>query len=81
MRIYNEILSQYTEIEIPVKRIVSLSSGLTEALYMMGLGDLIVGTDAFSNKPTEARRKAKVGSYTHVNIELLKSLEPDIILL
>jgi len=79
MRIYNEILSQYTEIEIPVKRIVSLSSGLTEALYMMGLGDLIVGTDAFSNKPTEARRKAKVGSYTHVNIELLKSLEPDII--
>lgn len=79
MRIYNEILSQYIEIKIPVRRIVSLSSGLTEALYMMGLGDLIVGTDAFSNKPAEARRKAKVGSYTHVNIELLRSLEPDII--
>ncbi|MEM4971859.1 MAG: ABC transporter substrate-binding protein [Sulfolobales archaeon] len=80
MRIYNEILGEYVEIvRWPVERIVSMSSGLTETLYMMGLGDLVVGTDAFSNKPPEARKKPKVGSYTHVNIDMIRELRPDIV--
>jgi len=75
------VLGDYVDVESwPVKRVISLSSGLTESLYMMGLGDLIVGTDAFSNRPEEARRKPKVGSYTHVNIEAMKDLRPDVVL-
>lgn len=79
MRVFNEILGRYLEINPPVRRIVSMSSGLTEALFMMGLGDMVVGTDAFSNKPPEARRTRKVGSYTHVNIDLVRELKPEII--
>ncbi|HWQ16706.1 MAG TPA: ABC transporter substrate-binding protein [Sulfolobales archaeon] len=79
MKIFNEILGRYVEIETPVNRIISMSSGLTEALFMMGLGGLVVGADAFSNKPPEARNVKKVGSYMHVNINLIKELRPNII--
>ncbi|MDT7887598.1 MAG: ABC transporter substrate-binding protein [Desulfurococcales archaeon] len=80
MRIYNEILGEYVEIvRWPIEKIVSMSSGLTESLYMMGLGDIVVGTDAFSNKPSEARKKPKVGSYTHVNMDMIRELKPDIV--
>lgn len=80
MRIFNEILGEHVEIPERVERIVSLSPGITETLYMLGAGSLVVGTDAFSNKPPEARVKAKVGSYTHVNMDLLMSLKPDLVL-
>lgn len=80
MRVFNEILGRYVEIEIPISRVVSMSSGLTEALFMMGLGDIVVGADAFSNKPPEARKVRKVGSYTHVNIGLIKELRPGVVL-
>lgn len=79
MKIFNEILGRYIDVETPVTRVVSLSSGLTEALFMMGLGGIVVGSDAFSNKPPEARKTRKVGSYTHVNIDLIKELRPSII--
>jgi iron complex transport system substrate-binding protein len=79
LKIFNEILGRYVEIETPVNRIISMSSGLTEALFMMGLGDLVVGADAFSNKPPEARNVKKVGSYMHVNINLIKELRPNIV--
>jgi len=79
-KIYNEILGEYVEIvRWPVERIISMSSGLTEMLYMMRLEDLIVGTDAFSNKPPEAKKKPKVGSYMHVNIDIIRELKPDIV--
>ncbi len=79
MKIFNEILGKYVDIETPITRIVSLSCGLTEALFMMGLGGMVVGSDAFSNKPPEARKTRKVGSYTHVNIDLIRELGPGVI--
>ncbi len=79
MKVFNEILGRYVEIELPASRIISLSSGLTEAIFMMGLGSIVVGTDAFSNKPPEAKKLRKVGSYTHVNLSLIRELGPDII--
>jgi len=79
LKIFNDILGRYVEIETPVNRIISMSSGLTEALFMMGLGDLVVGADAFSNKPPEARNVKKVGSYMHININLIRELRPNIV--
>jgi iron complex transport system substrate-binding protein len=78
--VFNEILGG--EVKIPEKpsRIVSLSPALTETLFMLGLGDKMVGVSAFCARPEAARSKKKVGSYSSTNIELLREIGPDLIL-
>jgi iron complex transport system substrate-binding protein len=54
----------------PPARIVSLSAGYTEALFAIGAGPLVVGTDDFSNYPETVRGLPKVG-YSRVDLEKL----------
>lgn len=63
------------------KRIVSLSPGITEILYSLGLGDKIVGVDAGSNYPATAAQKQVVFEYNMLHTENLTLLEPDVIFL
>lgn len=79
MKIYNEVLDEYIDVPRPLRSIVSLDPATTETLFMLGLGDRIVATDAFSYRPSEAKKIPKIGSYTHVNIEFLEHNKPDII--
>ncbi|BAB67307.1 ABC transporter substrate-binding protein [Sulfurisphaera tokodaii] len=79
MKIYNEVLDEYVEVPRPIKKIVSLDPATTETLFMLGIGDRIIATDAFSYRPAEAKKIPKIGSYTHVNIEFLEKNKPDII--
>ncbi len=78
-RIFNDVLNDFVEVEYPPRRVVSLDPASTETLFMIGAGDLVVGTDAFSYRPQEARNRVKLGSYTHVKFEILDQLDPDII--
>jgi ABC-type Fe3+-hydroxamate transport system substrate-binding protein len=78
--VFNEILGQEIEIPEKPKRIVSFSPALTEALFMLGLEDRIIGVSAFCARPSAARKKKKVGSYSTVRPELLKELRSDLIL-
>jgi iron complex transport system substrate-binding protein len=77
--VFNEILGR--EIQIPEKptRIISLSPALTETLFMMGLGERVIGVSAFCAKPAEAKAKRKVGSYSTTNNDLLREMKPDLI--
>ncbi len=79
VKVYNEILDDYVEVPRPVRRIVSLDPASTEMIFMLGLGDRVIATDAFSYRPEEARRLPKIGSYTHVREEFLEEHKPDII--
>ncbi|BFH72597.1 ABC transporter substrate-binding protein [Sulfurisphaera javensis] len=79
MKVYNEILDEYVDVPRPIKKIVSLDPATTETLFMLGYGDKIIATDAFSYRPEEARRIPKIGSYTHVNVDFLERNKPDII--
>ena len=79
MKVYNEILDEYIEVPRPIKKIVSLDPATTETIFMLGYGDKIVATDAFSYRPEEAKKIPKIGSYVHVNIEFLEENKPDII--
>ena len=79
MKVYNEVLDEYIEVPRPIKKIVSLDPATTETVFMLGYGDKIVATDAFSYRPIEARKIPKIGSYTHVDIEFLEKKKPDII--
>ncbi|MGD0638717.1 MAG: ABC transporter substrate-binding protein, partial [Nitrososphaerales archaeon] len=70
------------EVQISEKpvRIISLSPALTETLFMLGLGDRVIGVSAFCARPEEARVKRKVGSYSTTNNDLLREMKPDLIL-
>ncbi|OGO02116.1 MAG: hypothetical protein A2Y59_04655 [Chloroflexi bacterium RBG_13_52_14] len=62
------------------KRIVSHVPSITETLYALDLGDKIVGVSDYCDYPEEAKTKPKVGGYYTPNIEVIVSLNPDLVL-
>jgi iron complex transport system substrate-binding protein len=62
------------------RRIVCLTEETTEALYLMGEGDRVVGVSGYTVRPPEARRKPRVSAFTTANIEKICSLSPDMVL-
>ncbi|MCE5250075.1 helical backbone metal receptor [bacterium] len=62
-------------------RIISLSPGITETLFALGLGDKVVGVTRFCNYPPEARKKPRIGGYIDPNYEAIAALRPDIVFL
>lgn len=69
------------ELPDPAHRIVSLAPNATDALFALGLGDRVVGRSAFCYRPAETLGLPVVSSYTRVRWELLKSLQPDLVLI
>ena len=61
-------------------RIVSLAPHLTEMVFAAGAGERLVGVDAFSDYPAEARALPRVGDAFRVDLEILVRLAPDLIL-
>lgn len=64
--------------EQPPTRIVSLSPGLTEILFALGLDDQVVGVSDFCDYPPAARAKPKVGGVIP-NLEAIVALRPDLV--
>ena len=60
-------------------RVVSLAPSITEILYAIGLTDEIVGVSEFCDYPAAAKQKPKVG-YANPNVEVIISLQPDLVL-
>ena len=61
-------------------RIVCLTEETTETLYLLGMGDRIVGVSGYTARPPEARNKPRVSAFTHANYERIVALDPDLIL-
>jgi iron complex transport system substrate-binding protein len=65
---------------------VSLAPSTTEILFGLGLSDKIVGTVSYSGYSTaikdtiEAQNITVVGTFNKVNVELVTSLQPDLII-
>jgi iron complex transport system substrate-binding protein len=64
----------------PAGKIISLAPSSTEILFALGLGDKVVGVTEFCNYPVEAQSITKVGGFGDPNLELIISLEPDLVL-
>jgi iron complex transport system substrate-binding protein len=64
----------------PARRIVTLAPHLTELTYSAGAGDRLVGADAYSDYPPEARALPRVGDAFQVDYERLLALRPDLVL-
>lgn len=61
------------------QRIVSLAPSVTETLFALGAGDRIVGVTRFCDYPPEATTRQPVGGLTDVDVELVVSLKPDLV--
>jgi len=63
------------------RRIVSLVPSQTEFLHALGLEDEVVGITKFCTHPSEwFRSKKRVGGTKNVDIEKVKTLQPDLII-
>ena len=70
------------EVRVPLRpqRIVSLSPSVTETLFAIGAGDLLVGRTDYCNYPPEALRKPSVGGIVNPSLERIVSLQPDLVI-
>jgi iron complex transport system substrate-binding protein len=68
-------------VRVPVRltRVVTLAPNLTEIVYAVGAGDLLVGNTTFCDYPAEARQVTKVGDTLQPNIERIIALRPEVI--
>ena len=62
-------------------RIVSLAPNITEALFAIGADSFIVGVSNYCDYPPETKIKKKVGSLLDPNLEVIASLNPDLIIM
>src|ERR1700688_1512139 len=60
----------------PVRRIVSLAPNLTETLFALGAGNLVVGDTDYCDYPPEARTKRHVGGPVNPSLEQVAALHP-----
>jgi iron complex transport system substrate-binding protein len=62
------------------QRVVCLAPSLTETVYALGLGAVVVGVTDFTDYPPEAQTKPSVGGLTDASLEKIISLHPDLVL-
>ena len=68
-------------INYPPRRIISLVPSQTELLYDLGLDDEVIGITKFCVHPHEwFRNKQRIGGTKNVNMDLVRSLQPDLII-
>jgi iron complex transport system substrate-binding protein len=61
------------------ERIVSMAPNVTEILFALGLGDRVAGVTRFCDYPPETRAIRKIGGLVDPNIEVIQSLDPDLV--
>jgi len=62
------------------QRVVCLTPSLTETVYALGQGSVVVGVTDFTDDPPEAKSKPSVGGLTDASLEKIVSLHPDLVL-
>jgi len=70
------------EVTIPrqPERIISMAPANTEILFVLGLGEKVVGITTVCDYPPQAQGKERIGDYDNPNLEKIIGLEPDLIL-
>ncbi|MGI8637609.1 MAG: ABC transporter substrate-binding protein [Segetibacter sp.] len=78
---FTDQLNNTIQISFPPKRIVSLVPSQTELLYSFELEKEVVGITKFCVRPDQwFKTKQRIGGTKTVNIEMVKSLQPDLII-
>lgn len=61
-------------------RVISTAPGITEIIYMLGKGDLLVGRTDYCDYPEEAASVQSIGGLENPNIEKIVELNPDVVI-
>jgi iron complex transport system substrate-binding protein len=61
------------------RRVVSLIPAVTEMLFAIGAGDLVVGVSSYDTFPPEATTRPKVGALIDPDFERILTLKPDLV--
>lgn len=78
---YTDQLKRIIDLPQVPKRIISLVPSQTELLFDLGLDEEVAGITKFCIHPNEwFRNKTRIGGTKTVNIELIRSLHPDLII-
>ncbi|HLP38884.1 helical backbone metal receptor [Lacibacter sp.] len=71
----------FVSIPLPPQRIISLVPSLTELLFDLGLEEEVIGITKFCVHPEEwFRSKTRIGGTKQLNLSLIESLKPDLII-
>jgi iron complex transport system substrate-binding protein len=78
---FTDGLGRQVTLNGPAQQIISMAPSNTEILFAIGAGSQVVGRDALSDFPEEAKNVTDVGStFEALNTELIVSLKPDLVL-
>ncbi len=80
LRVYCDSLGRFVSLPAKPQRIVSLVSGLTEALFEIGCGEAVVGISAYCPRYVPNLSIPVVGDYLTADEDLLRQLSPDLVL-
>ncbi|UCC38894.1 MAG: ABC transporter substrate-binding protein [Candidatus Aminicenantes bacterium] len=62
------------------QRIISLAPNITEILFVLGLGDRVIGVTRYCDYPKEAMEKEIIGGMVNPNLERILELNPDLVI-
>lgn len=79
-RLLEDQVGRTVRVPVQPRRIVALIPSLTEIVFDLGRGDLLVGATMYADKPPAAAALPRVGSYLHLDIERIVALRPDLCL-
>lgn len=77
--VFDDLGSPFS-LSTPPRRIISLAPNITEILFALSLGERIVGVTRYCDYPPQARKIEKIGGLVDLNLEIIKALEPDLII-
>ena len=63
------------------EKIISLSPGITEILFLLHAENKLIGISDYCNYPEETKQILKIGGLQNINIEKIISLQPDVVLI
>jgi len=79
-RIMKDDLGRTVSLPVPVHRVVSLAPNLTEIVFAVGGGNLLVGRTSYCDFPPEAKSIPVVGDTGTPNLERIIAVKPQVVL-
>jgi iron complex transport system substrate-binding protein len=80
VRQFTDDLGRQVTVASHVDRVVSLAPNLTEIVFAVDAGKLLVGVTSYCDYPPEAQSVEKVGDTLHPSIERIIALRPQVVL-
>jgi ABC-type Fe3+-hydroxamate transport system substrate-binding protein len=81
MPVFYDQLNRKVSLDKIPQRIISIVPSQTELLFYLGMGDSIIGITKFCTHPHhQTKHTTKIGGTKQLNLELIRELQPDLII-